>query len=59
MAPVLCEKPLPPTVLESLEVVAAEADMVATTVTPLLSLGFMRRFAPGYVALRQTVQKRT
>jgi myo-inositol 2-dehydrogenase/D-chiro-inositol 1-dehydrogenase len=58
MTPVLCEKPLAPTVLESLEVVAADADMVAATGASLLSLGFMRRFDPGYVALRQAVQGR-
>ncbi|MET3902752.1 Gfo/Idh/MocA family oxidoreductase [Paenarthrobacter sp. 4246] len=58
MTPVLCEKPLAPTLLESLEVVAADADMVAATGTSLLSLGFMRRFDPGYVALRKTVHER-
>jgi myo-inositol 2-dehydrogenase/D-chiro-inositol 1-dehydrogenase len=58
MTPVLCEKPLAPTLLESLEVVAADADMVAATGVSLLSLGFMRRFDPGYVALRQAVQGR-
>jgi myo-inositol 2-dehydrogenase / D-chiro-inositol 1-dehydrogenase len=55
---VLCEKPLAPTVLEGLEVVAADADIVAATGASLLSLGFMRRFDPGYVALRQAVQDR-
>ncbi|MET4538995.1 myo-inositol 2-dehydrogenase/D-chiro-inositol 1-dehydrogenase [Arthrobacter bambusae] len=59
MTPVLCEKPLAPTLLESLEVVAADADMVAATGSSLLSLGFMRRFDPGYVALRKTVQERS
>jgi myo-inositol 2-dehydrogenase/D-chiro-inositol 1-dehydrogenase len=58
MTPVLCEKPLAPTVLESLEVVAADADIIAATGASLLSLGFMRRFDPGYVALRQSVQDR-
>ena len=58
MTPVLCEKPLAPTVLESLEVVAADADLVAAAGASLLSLGFMRRFDPGYVALRQAVQGR-
>ncbi|YCK80135.1 Gfo/Idh/MocA family oxidoreductase [Arthrobacter sp. D3-18] len=58
MTPVLCEKPLAPTLLESLEVVAADADIVAATGASLLSLGFMRRFDPGYVALRQSVQGR-
>ncbi|QDG60947.1 Gfo/Idh/MocA family oxidoreductase [Pseudarthrobacter sp. NIBRBAC000502771] len=58
MTPVLCEKPLAPTLLESREVVAADADIVAATGASLLSLGFMRRFDPGYVALRRSVQER-
>ncbi|MET3203819.1 MULTISPECIES: Gfo/Idh/MocA family oxidoreductase [unclassified Arthrobacter] len=58
MTPVLCEKPMAPTLLESLEVVAADADIVAATGASLLSLGFMRRFDPGYVAVRQSVQDR-
>lgn len=56
--PVLCEKPLAPTLLDSREVVAADADIVAATGASLLSLGFMRRFDPGYVALRESVQGR-
>jgi myo-inositol 2-dehydrogenase/D-chiro-inositol 1-dehydrogenase len=58
MTPVLCEKPLAPSLLESLEVVKAEADIIAATGTRLLSMGFMRRFDPGYAALRQSVQDR-
>lgn len=58
MTPVLCEKPLAPTLLESLEVVAADADIVAAIGASLFSLGFMRRFDPGYVALRRAVQGR-
>jgi myo-inositol 2-dehydrogenase/D-chiro-inositol 1-dehydrogenase len=58
MTPVLCEKPLAPTLLESLEVVEAEADILAATGARLLSMGFMRRFDPGYVALRQSVASR-
>lgn len=58
MTPVLCEKPLASSLLESLEVVEAEADIIAATGTRLLSMGFMRRFDPGYVALRQSVQDR-
>ena len=58
MTPVLCEKPLAPTLLESIEVVEADADMVAATGASLLSLGFMRRFDPGYVALRDAVTSR-
>ena len=46
MTPVLCEKPLAPTVLESLEVVAADADMVAATGASLLSLGLYAALRP-------------
>lgn len=58
MTPVLCEKPLAPTLLESREVVAADTDIVAATGASLLSLGFMRRFDPGYVALRESARGR-
>jgi myo-inositol 2-dehydrogenase/D-chiro-inositol 1-dehydrogenase len=58
MTPVLCEKPLAPTLLESLEVVDAEADIFAATGARLLSMGFMRRFDPGYVALRESTRAR-
>ena len=58
MTPVLCEKPLAPTLLESQAVVEADMDIVAATGVSLLSLGFMRRFDPAYVALRQAVQDR-
>jgi myo-inositol 2-dehydrogenase/D-chiro-inositol 1-dehydrogenase len=58
MTPVLCEKPLAPTLLESLEVVEAEADILAATGARLLSMGFMRRFDPGYVALREATLTR-
>ncbi|AQP48456.1 hypothetical protein BW730_14015 [Tessaracoccus aquimaris] len=46
---VLCEKPLAPTVEEALEV----AERHAALARPLVSVGFMRRFDPGYVALRK------
>lgn len=49
--PVLCEKPLAPSVRESAEVVAAERDAVGDGI-PLVSVGFMRRFDPGYVQLK-------
>jgi myo-inositol 2-dehydrogenase/D-chiro-inositol 1-dehydrogenase len=49
--PVLCEKPLAPTVEECLAVVRAEVDHGAR----LVQVGFMRRFDPGYVALKQTL----
>ncbi len=53
--PVLCEKPLAPTLAESRRVlrdVGAEGEA-------LLSLGFMRRFDPGYVALRRAIDDGT
>ena len=50
--PVLCEKPLAPTVAECLEVVRAERDAIASGGSSLISLGFMRRFDPGYVQLK-------
>ena len=59
MTPVLCEKPLAPTLLESLDVVEAEADIVAATGARLLSMGFMRRFDPGYAALRESTRLRS
>lgn len=58
MIPVLCEKPLAPTLLESIEVVEADEDIIAATGASLLSVGFMRRFDPGYVALREAVASR-
>ncbi len=47
--PTLCEKPLAPTVAEARSVVDAEVDLGVR----LISLGFMRRFDPGYVALKE------
>lgn len=47
--PTLCEKPLAPTVAEAAPVAAAHAELER----PLVSVGFMRRFDPGYVALRR------
>jgi myo-inositol 2-dehydrogenase/D-chiro-inositol 1-dehydrogenase len=49
--PVLCEKPLAPTLAEAVELMRAVGDQVA-----LLSLGFMRRFDPGYAALKAQIQ---
>ena len=51
--PVLCEKPLAPTVEECREVVAADEEILAATGRSLLSLGFMRRFDPGHRELRR------
>ncbi len=53
--PVLCEKPLAPTLAEGRQVLR---DLGATG-EALLSLGFMRRFDPGYVQLRQAIDDRT
>ncbi|MFJ9243967.1 Gfo/Idh/MocA family oxidoreductase [Streptomyces sp. NPDC101776] len=49
--PVLCEKPLAPTVGACLRVVREEQ----RTGRPLISLGFMRRFDPAYVELREAL----
>lgn len=50
--PVLCEKPLGVGVAESAQVVAAEE----AAGRRLVSVGFMRRFDPGYLALREAVR---
>ncbi|MGI9401192.1 MAG: Gfo/Idh/MocA family oxidoreductase [Rhizobiaceae bacterium] len=47
--PVLCEKPLAPTALECLQVIAAEKKLGQ----PLVQLGFMRRFDKSYNAMRE------
>lgn len=49
--PVLCEKPLAPTVSDAQAVVDAEVDLGRR----LISLGFMRRFDPGYAALKESL----
>jgi myo-inositol 2-dehydrogenase/D-chiro-inositol 1-dehydrogenase len=53
--PVLCEKPLAPTLAEGRQVLR---DIGASGET-LLSLGFMRRFDPGYMQLREAIDDRT
>lgn len=53
--PVLCEKPLAPTLAECLDVVRAERAVVGESGLPLISLGFMRRFDPGYVQMREAL----
>ena len=53
--PVLCEKPLAPTGAEALAVVKAH-DQAAS---PLLTVGFMRRFDPGYRAMRARLTQGT
>jgi myo-inositol 2-dehydrogenase/D-chiro-inositol 1-dehydrogenase len=49
---VLCEKPLAPTLPGCLRVVRAEREAVAAGGPPLVSVGFMRRFDPGYRELK-------
>ncbi|WP_026534287.1 Gfo/Idh/MocA family oxidoreductase [Arthrobacter sp. H14] len=53
--PVLCEKPLAPSVEEGRRVVKADEEIIAATGTSLLSLGFMRRSDPGYVELKDAL----
>ena len=48
---VLCEKPLAPTLAEGRQVLRE----IGGSGEALLSLGFMRRFDPGYVQLRQAI----
>lgn len=52
--PVMCEKPLAPTVDECHEVVAAQTALVREV--DLVTVGFMRRFDPPYTALRDRVR---
>jgi myo-inositol 2-dehydrogenase / D-chiro-inositol 1-dehydrogenase len=52
---VLCEKPLAPTLAEGRQVLRD----IGATGEALLSLGFMRRFDPGYVQLQQAVDDAT
>lgn len=49
--PTLCEKPLAPSVPDATRVVDAEVALGRR----LISLGFMRRFDPGYVALKAAI----
>jgi myo-inositol 2-dehydrogenase/D-chiro-inositol 1-dehydrogenase len=49
--PVLCEKPLAPTVAECLEVVAAESKLGRR----LVQIGYMRRFDPAYVEMKSSM----
>ena len=51
--PVMCEKPLAPTAAECRIVVQAQAAM--SNPVDLVTVGFMRRFDPPYVALRDRV----
>ncbi len=53
--PVLCEKPLAPTSAECHDIIAAQAAVVGDG-NALVSVGFMRRFDPGYVELKELLQ---
>ena len=55
--PVLCEKPLAPTLAECVDVVRAERAAIGESGGSLISLGFMRRFDPGYVELKQALSE--
>ncbi|HKS97953.1 MAG TPA: Gfo/Idh/MocA family oxidoreductase [Rugosimonospora sp.] len=50
--PVLCEKPLAPSVAGCRRILAAETGVG----TRLVSVGFMRRYDPGYLELRDTLR---
>ena len=54
--PVMCEKPLAPTLPECLRVVQAELAAVGAGGPPLVSVGFMRRFDPGYLELKSALE---
>jgi myo-inositol 2-dehydrogenase / D-chiro-inositol 1-dehydrogenase len=51
--PVLCEKPLAPTVAGCRRIVDAEA----VAGRPLVTVGFMRRYDPGYIELKQVLDR--
>jgi myo-inositol 2-dehydrogenase / D-chiro-inositol 1-dehydrogenase len=50
--PVLCEKPLTPDVAGSIRIMAAETELGRRLVT----VGFMRRYDPGYAALKAALR---
>ena len=56
--PVMCEKPLAPTVPDCLRVMEAERAATAGGAAPLVSVGFMRRFDPGYLELKAALDAR-
>jgi myo-inositol 2-dehydrogenase/D-chiro-inositol 1-dehydrogenase len=53
--PVMCEKPLAPTVAECVRIVRAEDEALAAGCAPLISVGFMRRFDPGYLEMKAAI----
>ncbi|GHG57996.1 inositol 2-dehydrogenase [Sinomonas cellulolyticus] len=54
--PVLCEKPLAPTVEEGRTVVQAEEAVAEELGRSLVSLGFMRRFDPAHTELKRRLE---
>jgi predicted dehydrogenase len=54
--PVMCEKPLAPTLAECVRVVQAEREVVGAGGPALVSVGFMRRFDPGYLELKSALE---
>lgn len=52
--PVLCEKPLAPTAAECRDLV--ETEQALGLGVPLVTVGFMRRFDPGYVAMQERLR---
>jgi myo-inositol 2-dehydrogenase / D-chiro-inositol 1-dehydrogenase len=54
--PVLCEKPLAPTLPECLRVVRAERAAAGAGGPALVSVGFMRRFDPGYLEMKSALE---
>jgi myo-inositol 2-dehydrogenase / D-chiro-inositol 1-dehydrogenase len=54
--PVMCEKPLAPTLPECRRVVEAERAAVGAGRPALVSVGFMRRFDPGYLELKAALE---
>ncbi|BCT75103.1 inositol 2-dehydrogenase [Sinomonas cyclohexanicum] len=54
--PVLCEKPLAPTVEEGRAVVQAEEAVAEELGRSLVSLGFMRRFDPAHTELKRRLE---
>jgi myo-inositol 2-dehydrogenase/D-chiro-inositol 1-dehydrogenase len=54
--PVMCEKPLAPSLPECLRVVRAELAAVGAGGAALVSVGFMRRFDPGYLEMKAALE---
>jgi myo-inositol 2-dehydrogenase/D-chiro-inositol 1-dehydrogenase len=54
--PVMCEKPLAPTVSECARVVEAEREATSAGGPRLVSVGYMRRFDPGYVEMKAALE---